>query len=65
VERLLGEFGERYPRPYTVLVTERNARMARVLQGYHEEHPERKVLVVVGAGHARGLGVLLNGRSNA
>ncbi len=59
VARLLGEFRRRYPRPYKVLVEERNRHMARALLAYHERFPEQKVLVVVGAGHKAGMKELL------
>ncbi|MBR9693412.1 hypothetical protein GOV07_05840 [Candidatus Woesearchaeota archaeon] len=59
VERLLGEFRQRYPRPYKVLVEERNQYMAKALQRYHTHNPDVKILVVVGAGHAQGLEGLL------
>jgi pheromone shutdown protein TraB len=55
VDRLLELFGSRYPRPYAVLVEERNRHMVRALQAYHERHPEQKILVVVGAGHRAGM----------
>ncbi len=59
VALLLAELRERYPRPYRVLVEERNSYMVRLLLRYEELHPEEKVLVVVGAGHAPGLRTLL------
>lgn len=59
VARLLTEFRRRYPRPYRVLVEERNRHMARALRGYHAEHPYQLVLVVVGKGHEEGLRALL------
>lgn len=64
VTRLLDEFRARYPRPYTVLVEERNQYMTRALQAYHSKFPEHKVLVVVGAGHKAGMLALL-ARSDA
>lgn len=51
VRRLLGEFKKRYPRPYHVLVEERNQFMAHALLHYHAQHPEHRILVVIGAGH--------------
>jgi len=59
VDRLLREFRRHYPRPYRVLVNERNVHMARALRRYHAQFPDRKVLVVVGAGHVEGLVKLL------
>lgn len=59
VRRLLREFRKRYPRPYHVLVEERNRFMAAALQRYHAQHPEQRVLIVIGAGH-EGVATLLS-----
>lgn len=59
VVRLLDEFKGRYPRPYRTLVHERNIVMVRNLQRFHDQHPDEKILVVVGAGHVPGLCQLL------
>ncbi len=59
VSRLLTEFRTRYPRPYRVLVHERNVHMARALRRFHTLFPDKRVLVVVGAGHVEGLVELL------
>lgn len=55
VEKMLGELRVRYPRPYAVLVHERNVYMVRALMRFHEQHPDKRVLVVVGAGHVPGM----------
>ncbi len=65
VERLLGEFKERYPRPYEALVGERNQYMARALKAYHERFPDDRVLVVIGIGHQAGLRELLTSSRKA
>ncbi len=59
VEQLLTMVRQRYPRPYKVLVSERNAHMARVLLAHHRVAPDDKILVVIGAGHGAGLRALL------
>jgi len=59
VERLLAEFRHRYPRPFRVLVDERNQYMAASLLAYHHQNPEERILIVVGAGHATGMRLLL------
>jgi pheromone shutdown protein TraB len=59
VVKLLSVFKGRYPRPYRVLVSERNAFMARALARHHKAYPEQKILVVVGAGHVEGMEELL------
>ncbi len=49
-------FLRRYYAPlYRVLISERDAHMARMLSRYLRENPGRKVLAVVGAGHLPGL----------
>jgi len=59
VDKLLEVFAERYPRPFKVLVEERNHVMVRALAKYHDEHPSERILVVVGAGHVKGMRELL------
>lgn len=60
VQQLINLFKDRYPRPYKVLVEERNHVMVRSLKRYHTQHPEQKILIVVGAGHASGMEDLLS-----
>lgn len=60
IERLLREFRKRYPRPYRVLVTERNKYMVDLLRRYHEQHVTERILVVVGAGHVAGMQKLID-----
>lgn len=60
VRQLLTLFKKNYPRPYAVLVEERNKVMARRLHHFHHHAPDEKVLVVVGAGHKEGLQQLLS-----
>ncbi len=51
----------RYPSIYRVLVEERNMVMGRNIRHISEHNPEKKILVVVGAGHVEGLTALLDG----
>lgn len=59
VKKLLNQLRQRYPRVYHVLVEERNQHMVAALKKYHEQYPEEKILVVVGAGHIDGMQELL------
>ncbi len=63
VEKLLGEFRKRYPRMYKVLVTERNEIMVKNLKKFHKLEPDKKVLVVIGTGHKKGMEQLLTAAS--
>jgi pheromone shutdown protein TraB len=60
VTHLLAELKRRYPRPYHILVAERNTYMAASLLSYHAGRPYDRVLVVVGAGHVHGMRQLLD-----
>lgn len=55
ISRLMGELQEKYPSVYSVLVDERNAYMARKAVIYLKKNPDKKLLVVVGAGHVKGM----------
>jgi len=59
ISQLLSILRERYPGLYSVLVEERNVFMAARLKAISQAHPESKIMVVVGAGHAEGLLSLL------
>lgn len=59
ISQLLLILKERYPNLYSVLVEERNVFMAARLRAISQAHPESKIMVVVGAGHAEGLLSLL------
>tara|TARA_Y100000310_G_scaffold308996_1_gene352644 strand:+ start:342 stop:1028 length:687 start_codon:yes stop_codon:yes gene_type:complete len=52
VKKLMKQVKERYPNLYKVLVTERNRIMANNLFNIMKSHPNKKILAVVGAGHA-------------
>ncbi len=48
---LMSKVRKRYPSIYEVLVTERNAYMAKKLFGLYAKYPEKRILAVMGAGH--------------
>jgi pheromone shutdown protein TraB len=52
----------RYPNLYRVLVTERNKIMAVNLFKIMKEHPDKKILAVVGAGHAEDMMKIIEGK---
>ena len=60
VQTALSLVKTRYPSIYRVLVEERNAMMARNIRHIREHNPEKRILVVVGAGHVEGLSALLD-----
>jgi len=49
------ELRHKFPTIYNVLVRERNEYMAKQIHLLISENPDKKILVVVGAGHVRGL----------
>lgn len=51
VRMMIARVKERYPNIYKVLIEERNYFMARKLKKLIAEHPAKKILAVVGAGH--------------
>ena len=59
IEKLLGEVQKHYPSLYRVLVEDRNRYMVRQLVKLLRLHPGKKILVIVGAGHKKGMEELL------
>jgi pheromone shutdown-related protein TraB len=53
--KLIGEVKKRYPNVYQVLVHERNKVMINNLKFISKQNPEKKILVIVGAGHQKSL----------
>ncbi len=60
VKKLLKMVKDRYPNIYQVLVKERNEVMVRSIKSIRKKEPEKKILVVVGAGHIEGMIELLS-----
>ncbi len=48
---LMEQMKKRYPNLYSVLVEERNQIMAKNIQKIMEKTPDKKIMVVIGAGH--------------
>jgi pheromone shutdown-related protein TraB len=57
---LLTQLKERYPSFYTVLVHERNHYMTKQIFTIAKQNPDKKILVVVGAGHLKGIQEILS-----
>jgi pheromone shutdown protein TraB len=55
LRKLLRQLRRNYPSLYRVLVTERNEVMARNLAHLAMQHPDKRILAVVGAGHTKEL----------
>ncbi|MDT8408795.1 MAG: TraB/GumN family protein [Wenzhouxiangellaceae bacterium] len=61
LEETFGEFATRSPALYESLIAERDRFMAARLRQQNEDHPGRKVLAVIGAGHLDGTRRALEG----
>jgi pheromone shutdown-related protein TraB len=62
IKKMMKEVKVRYPNLYRVLVTERNKIMAVNLFKIMREHPDKKILAVVGAGHAEDMMKIIEGK---
>ncbi len=52
IEKAMKMAKERYPNMYKVLVTDRNNYMAKMLIAISKQQPDKKIVAVMGAGHA-------------
>ncbi len=55
IGKMIAQVKKRYPNIYRVLVTERNHVMARNLAHVMMDHPDKRIVAVVGAGHEKEL----------
>ena len=55
IDELIKKVKDRYPNIYYVLIEERNKVMGRNLRKLMDQHPDEKILAVVGAGHEEGI----------
>ena len=62
IKKMMKEVKIRYPNLYRVLVTERNKIMAGNIFKIMREHPDKKILAVVGAGHAEDMMRIIEGK---
>jgi pheromone shutdown-related protein TraB len=59
IKKLVGQMRKRYPNVYKSLVEDRNKYMVKKLVRLVRDHPGKKILCVVGAGHKEGMEELL------
>mgnify|MGYP001581148710 CR=1 FL=1 len=59
IHKMMKHLKERYPNVYRTLVEERNKYMVKKVVGLLRNHPDKKILVIVGAGHKEGMEELL------
>ncbi len=59
IANIINEMKKQYPSVYKTLITDRNKYMVKQLVKVLREHPEKKILAVVGAGHKEGMEKLL------
>lgn len=55
INKLMGDIKERYPSIYAVLIEERNHVMAKNIYKIMSENEDKKILVIIGAGHEKDL----------
>lgn len=55
IEKIMEQMKDRYPGLYSALLDDRNRYMADKIKKIQEKYPEKKLLVVVGAGHKKGI----------
>ncbi len=59
IEKMIDHLKERYPSIYKVLIEDRNHYMVKTMLKILRNNPEKKMLVIVGAGHLKGMKELL------
>jgi len=59
VKKLVNQMRKRYPNVYRALVSDRNKYMVRQIVKILRKNPDKKILVVIGAGHQEGMRELL------
>ena len=59
IERLSLDLKKKFPTVYSVLVEDRNKYMSNQLIKLQQLHPDAEILVVVGAGHVKGITAFL------
>ena len=59
IREILIHLKKYYPNLYRVLVHERNQHMIRELRHFEHHHPDKKILVIIGAGHEEAMRYVL------
>ena len=57
--KMMGQLKKKYPSLYKTLVSDRNKYMVKNLIKLMRQHPDKKILAIVGAGHKEGMEKLL------
>ena len=57
--KIIGQMKRQYPSIYKTIISDRDKYMVRQLVKLMRDHPEKKILAIVGAGHKEGMGKLL------
>jgi len=57
--KIISQMKKHYPSIYKTIIADRDKYMVKQLVKLLREHPEKKILAVVGAGHQEGMGKLL------
>ena len=64
LKKIMVEFQTKYSQTYKVLLEDRNHYMANQIKKISQLHPDQKILVVIGAGHQRGMLKILENARN-
>ncbi|MFT4282882.1 MAG: TraB/GumN family protein [Candidatus Woesearchaeota archaeon] len=59
LENLMEEFKQKYPGTYKALLEDRNKYMAKQIIKINQLNPEQKIMIVIGAGHQKGIEEIL------
>ncbi|MBU0457526.1 MAG: TraB/GumN family protein [Nanoarchaeota archaeon] len=60
VSKMIKQIKTRYPNVYDTLIHDRNKYMVKKLIDITKNHPEKKIIAIVGAGHVEGMNRLLS-----
>jgi len=60
IDELILIFKDKFPNIYKVLVEDRNKHIARAVKIIEKKHPDTEIVLVIGAGHLKGIRELLS-----
>jgi pheromone shutdown-related protein TraB len=60
IDKLISELKDKFPNIYRVLVDDRNKYIANAVNKIQKKYPEKDIVVVVGAGHLKGIKKLIS-----
>lgn len=64
IKKLVGKLKDRYPNVYMTLIEERNVVLANNIKRLMEAEPDKKILVIIGAGHVDDVIELIKNNEN-